>query len=230
METQPMARRFEVYGTAGSAILVEPFEPGSLIRLCLADASERLHGRRATGPHSTPLSSGTLCFGTGSVAAYDCGPARTGPVARTRPAGPGDVVARRRNPCRLTILHFEGFLAEMSSRARPNTKNLQMLRRVITMKNFGIEFQKLGQMSFFDLPDPPLPGPRGDTDPHALFRRNQRHRTPWPDGRFWQPLPGPLRLSACERSRSRGQSRQRIRCRGYRLPRQSRGASGLAHR
>ena len=40
METQPMARRFEVYGTAGSAILVEPFEPGSLIRLCLADASE----------------------------------------------------------------------------------------------------------------------------------------------------------------------------------------------
>ena len=40
METQPMARRFEVYGTAGSAILVEPFEPGSIIRLCLANASE----------------------------------------------------------------------------------------------------------------------------------------------------------------------------------------------
>ena len=40
METQPMARRFEVYGTAGSAILVEPFEPGSMIRLCLADASQ----------------------------------------------------------------------------------------------------------------------------------------------------------------------------------------------
>ncbi|MCY3708265.1 MAG: Gfo/Idh/MocA family oxidoreductase [Caldilineaceae bacterium] len=40
METQPMARRYEVYGTAGSAIIVEPFEPGSLIRLCLAEASE----------------------------------------------------------------------------------------------------------------------------------------------------------------------------------------------
>jgi len=40
METQPMARRYEVYGTAGSAIIVEPFEPGSLIRLCLAEATE----------------------------------------------------------------------------------------------------------------------------------------------------------------------------------------------
>lgn len=40
METEPMARRYEVYGTAGSAIIVEPFEPGSLIRLCLADAAE----------------------------------------------------------------------------------------------------------------------------------------------------------------------------------------------
>ena len=40
METQPMARRYEVYGTAGSAIIVEPFEPGSLVRLCLAEATE----------------------------------------------------------------------------------------------------------------------------------------------------------------------------------------------
>lgn len=40
METQPMARRYEVYGTAGSAIIVEPFEPGSCIRLCLAEATE----------------------------------------------------------------------------------------------------------------------------------------------------------------------------------------------
>ena len=40
METEPMARRYEVYGTAGSAIIVEPFEPGSRIRLCLADAAE----------------------------------------------------------------------------------------------------------------------------------------------------------------------------------------------
>lgn len=35
METRPMARRFEVYGTKGSAILLEPFEPGGRIRLAL---------------------------------------------------------------------------------------------------------------------------------------------------------------------------------------------------
>ena len=34
METPPMARRFEVYGTRGSAIM-EPMEPGDRIRLCL---------------------------------------------------------------------------------------------------------------------------------------------------------------------------------------------------
>ena len=34
VETPPMARRFEVYGTAGSAIM-EPFEPPGPIRLCL---------------------------------------------------------------------------------------------------------------------------------------------------------------------------------------------------
>ena len=38
METQPMARRFEVYGTKGSAIIIEPFEPGHEIRLCLDEA------------------------------------------------------------------------------------------------------------------------------------------------------------------------------------------------
>jgi len=40
METEPMARRYEVYGTAGSAVIVEPFEPGSLIRLCMAETAE----------------------------------------------------------------------------------------------------------------------------------------------------------------------------------------------
>ena len=38
METRPMARRFEVYGTRGSAILLEPFEPGGQIRLALDEA------------------------------------------------------------------------------------------------------------------------------------------------------------------------------------------------
>ena len=36
MEPSPMARRFEVYGSRGSAIL-EPFEPAGRIRLCLAE-------------------------------------------------------------------------------------------------------------------------------------------------------------------------------------------------
>lgn len=35
MEARPMARRFEVYGSRGSAILLEPFEPARAIRLCL---------------------------------------------------------------------------------------------------------------------------------------------------------------------------------------------------
>ena len=39
IEPQPMARRFEVYGEKGSAILVEPFEPGHAIRLCLTEAA-----------------------------------------------------------------------------------------------------------------------------------------------------------------------------------------------
>ena len=40
LEPRPMARRFEVYGTEGSAIIVEPFEPGHTIRLCLDKAKE----------------------------------------------------------------------------------------------------------------------------------------------------------------------------------------------
>ena len=39
MEPQPMARRFEVYGDKGRAILIEPFEPGHAIRLCLTEAA-----------------------------------------------------------------------------------------------------------------------------------------------------------------------------------------------
>jgi len=40
METRPMARRFEVYGTRGSAIIVDPFEPATAIRLCLDEARD----------------------------------------------------------------------------------------------------------------------------------------------------------------------------------------------
>ena len=45
MEARPMARRYEVYGSEGSAILVEPFEPGRQIRLCL----ESPHGPYTQG-------------------------------------------------------------------------------------------------------------------------------------------------------------------------------------
>lgn len=38
MEARPMARRFEVYGSNGSAIIVERFDPAGAIRLCLEEA------------------------------------------------------------------------------------------------------------------------------------------------------------------------------------------------
>lgn len=50
MEVTPMARRFEVYGTRGSAIL-EPFEPDPVLRLCLAEAG----GGYAAGLQDVPL-------------------------------------------------------------------------------------------------------------------------------------------------------------------------------
>lgn len=55
METPPMARRFEVYGSRGSAILLDPFEPGTQIRLCLAEAQE---GHKA-GEQFSPIQSRT---------------------------------------------------------------------------------------------------------------------------------------------------------------------------
>ena len=39
MEPRPMARRFEVYGSKGSAIIIEPFEPAHRLRLCLEEAA-----------------------------------------------------------------------------------------------------------------------------------------------------------------------------------------------
>lgn len=51
METRPMARRFEVYGTKGSAIIVEPFEPAHTLRLCLEEAG----GGYDKGLHMIPV-------------------------------------------------------------------------------------------------------------------------------------------------------------------------------
>ncbi|MCB0126079.1 MAG: Gfo/Idh/MocA family oxidoreductase [Caldilineaceae bacterium] len=38
MEPRPMARRYEVYGSRGSAIIVDPFEPARTLRLCLEES------------------------------------------------------------------------------------------------------------------------------------------------------------------------------------------------
>jgi predicted dehydrogenase len=40
MEARPMARRFEVYGSRGSAIIVDRFDPVGQLRLCLEEASD----------------------------------------------------------------------------------------------------------------------------------------------------------------------------------------------
>jgi predicted dehydrogenase len=40
LEPRPTARRFEVYGSRGSAIMGEPFEPAQTIRLCLNEATD----------------------------------------------------------------------------------------------------------------------------------------------------------------------------------------------
>ncbi len=50
METPPAARRFEVYGSQGSAIM-EPIEPARAVRLCLAQA----HGQYRRGEQLIPL-------------------------------------------------------------------------------------------------------------------------------------------------------------------------------
>ncbi len=50
MEAAPMARRFEVYGSRGSAIM-EPFEPAGPIRLCLAEPD----GERPAGEQWVPV-------------------------------------------------------------------------------------------------------------------------------------------------------------------------------
>ncbi len=51
MESRPMARRFEVYGSEGSAIIPEPFEPGAQVRLCL----EKAGGGYEKGEQFIPL-------------------------------------------------------------------------------------------------------------------------------------------------------------------------------
>lgn len=51
MEPRPMARRYEVYGTKGSAIMVEPFEPAHTLRLVLEEPG----GGYEKGLHLIPV-------------------------------------------------------------------------------------------------------------------------------------------------------------------------------
>lgn len=51
MEPRPMARRYEVYGSKGSAVIVDPFEPARTIRLCLEEAA----GEFDQGVHTVKL-------------------------------------------------------------------------------------------------------------------------------------------------------------------------------
>ena len=53
MEPRPVARRFEVYGTRGSAILLEPFEPPFAIRLCLEQPAAGFEAGAQTVPVTT---------------------------------------------------------------------------------------------------------------------------------------------------------------------------------
>ena len=53
MEPRPVARRFEVYGTRGSAILLEPFEPPFAIRLCLEQPGAGFEAGAQTVPVTT---------------------------------------------------------------------------------------------------------------------------------------------------------------------------------
>ena len=50
MEAKPMARRYEIYGTRGSAILLEPFEPPHAIRLCLEEPAAGYQAGAQTVP------------------------------------------------------------------------------------------------------------------------------------------------------------------------------------
>ena len=59
IEPQPMARRYEVYGTEGSAVM-EPFEPAKQIRLCLTEAK----GGYQAGNNIVPISNEPRYVGT----------------------------------------------------------------------------------------------------------------------------------------------------------------------
>ena len=102
MEPQPMARRFEVYGDRGSAILLEPFEPGHAIRLCLTEAADGYTQGRADGAFRRNFAAGALR--TRTSVPYKSAQRRTRARSLTRPRAPraGNLAARDRAYCGLS--------------------------------------------------------------------------------------------------------------------------------
>ena len=91
LEPRPNARRFEVYGTKGSAIM-EPMEPAEKIRLCLDEARDGFEAGGAICRCGTAIAAGVVRFGIGGVFGGYSRYARAGPLIRTRVAGSGDCV------------------------------------------------------------------------------------------------------------------------------------------
>ena len=91
MEAAPPARRFEVYGTRGTAI-TEPFDPGGSIRLALTQPT----GGYAAGEQviELPIVTRQQLYERELVAfVARCAASSPGPLVRARAAGPGDAPA-----------------------------------------------------------------------------------------------------------------------------------------
>ena len=96
METAPMARRFEVYGTKGSAIIVEPFEPAPRPAALPRRGPRRLPPGRAAPRGRGPRPPELLRPRTGRLPGDDRRRPGAGPAPGARAAGAGD--AHERDP------------------------------------------------------------------------------------------------------------------------------------
>ena len=103
MESRPLARRFEVYGTGGSAIILEPFEPGAQVRLCLERKPvESYEEGGAVHPLERRIAAATIRTGTGVLPGLHPGTEAAAAAPGTRAAGPGNPAAGNRSSGRLT--------------------------------------------------------------------------------------------------------------------------------
>ena len=97
-----MARRFEVYGDRGSAILLEPFEPGHTIRLCLTEAADGYTQGEQMVPFTGISRQGLYELELASLIRVLKG--EHGPGSLTRPRTPraGNLAPRDRTHCGLS--------------------------------------------------------------------------------------------------------------------------------